>query len=474
MAEPATPASPVPPVAAQPVSAPPDTAEGAAAAREARLVRDVRWRLVAWSGGSTLLVLVLLGVALYLSVASSLEATGIGALQQRASDIRSFGRPPGGAESPIDLVFGGGGTFAVLITSEGTAIGPRGFQVPQGLPDLNAASDARLSGRDVRLSTITIRLPGQLGRAQDVPVRQLTIPLDAPQAELVVQVVQDRTAEIRTLESLVLVLIGGGLVVVLVAMGYGAVNARRALVPIRDSLAAQRTALRHQREFAADASHELRTPLTVIRSSVEHLRRNPSRPIGEVGDALGDIDAEVQHLTTLVEDLLLLARSDSGAVTLDRVPLHLDDVAAEAAAALAQPAAAAGVRVEVDPEPAATVGDPARLRQLVMILVDNAIRHSPRDAAVRVVVRAAGDATTVAVEDAGPGVRPEDRDRVFDRFWRAPGAPAGGTGLGLAIARWIAEHHDGSISVDASAAGGARFEVRLPTHPGNPPQEVPA
>ena len=144
-------------------------------------------------------------------------------------------------------------------------------------------------------------------------------------------------------------LIVGGLVVVLVAVGFGAVYARRALVPIRDSLAAQRTALRHQREFAADASHELRTPLTVIRSSVEHLRRNPARPVGEVGDALGDIDAEVQHLTTLVDDLLLLARSDSGAVTLERVPLHLDDVAAEAAAALAQPAAAAGVRVEVDP-----------------------------------------------------------------------------------------------------------------------------
>jgi signal transduction histidine kinase len=69
------------------------------------------------------------------------------------------------------------------------------------------------------------------------------------------------------------------------------------------------------------------------------------------------------------------------------------------------------------------------------------------------------------VEDAGPGVRAEDRERVFDRFWRAPGAPAGGTGLGLAIAKWIADHHDGSISVDDSAAGGARFEVRIPNRP---------
>jgi signal transduction histidine kinase len=75
----------------------------------------------------------------------------------------------------------------------------------------------------------------------------------------------------------------------------------------------------------------------------------------------------------------------------------------------------------------------------------------------------------VAVEDAGPGVAPEDRERIFDRFWRAPGAPAGGTGLGLAIAKWIADHHDGSISVEPSAAGGARFEVRIPSpSPSNP------
>jgi signal transduction histidine kinase len=100
-----------------------------------------------------------------------------------------------------------------------------------------------------------------------------------------------------------------------------------------------------------------------------------------------------------------------------------------------------------------------------MILVDNAIRHSPRGSAVRVVVRPAGDTASVAVEDAGPGVRPEDRQRVFDRFWRAPGAPAGGTGLGLAIAKWIAEHHDGSIAVDDGPAGGARFEVRIPVPP---------
>ena len=451
-----------------------DTAELRAAEADAQLLRRVGWRLVAWSGGSTLIVLLALGIALYLSVASSLQATGLATLEGRADDVTALirGRPPGPGDSPGDIIFGGGGsTFAILIAPDGTAIGPRQFDIPEGLPDRDAALAANGSGRDLRLTTITVQ--GFRGTpAVTVPVRQLTVPADSSQGRFFVQVLQDRTAEVRTLESLVVVLVVGGLVVVLVAAGFGAVYARRALVPIRDSLTAQRAALRRQREFAADASHELRTPLTVIRSSVELLRRT-APPVAEVGDALTDIDAEVQQLTGLVDDLLLLARSDSGAVALERVPIQLDDVAAEAAAALAKPAADAGVRIEVDPAPTPAVGDPARLRQLVTILLDNAIRHSPRDSTVKLAVRSLPDAASLAVEDAGPGVRAEDRERVFDRFWRAPGAPAGGTGLGLAIARWIAEHHDGTITVDSSVAGGARFEVRLPAGPAIPREPAP-
>jgi signal transduction histidine kinase len=430
---------------------------------DAQLLRRVGWRLVAWSGGSTLLVLVVLGLALYVSVASSLEATGVAALEQSAGAIISSRQGPDGPgddDSPTDFYFGGGGTFPIVITPTGRAIGPRQLPIPGGLPDAAAEAAANTSGRDVRTTTISVQAPGN--RSEVVPVRQLTLPIDANGGRYFVQVVQDRTAEVRTLQSLVLILVAGGLVVVLVAAGFGAVYARRALVPIRESLGAQRTALRRQREFAADASHELRTPLTVIRSSVDLLRRNATRPIAEVEDVLTDIDAEVGQLTGLVEDLLLLARSDSGAVTLDHLPLQLDEVAADAAAALAKPAADAGVRIEVDPASTPAVGDPARLRQLVTILLDNAIRHSPRDAIVRLFVRPLPDGAALVVDDAGPGVLEADRARVFDRFWRAPGAPAGGTGLGLAIARWIVEHHRGSIAVGASPMGGARFEVRLP------------
>ena len=108
------------------------------------------------------------------------------------------------------------------------------------------------------------------------------------------------------------------------------------------------------------------------------------------------------------------------------------------------------------------MGDPARLRQLVTILVDNAIRHSPRGGAVGVTVRTASGMASVEVSDDGPGIRAEDMPHVFDRFWRAPGAPSGGTGLGLSIARWIVERHGGRIGVANRAGGGAAFRVELP------------
>ena len=460
----------VPPIPDQPTLA--GAAEGASSEADARLVRGVRWRLVAWSGGSTLLVLLALGIALYAAVANTLAAASMNQLDDRTQPwVAALQGQPDSDEPPgFGFQPGRGNTFLFAFDSNGKAVqlGREPVVVLSGMPETDSLEAARgaKDGRSVWTGQLDIQ-------TATVPVRILTqrVTYRVDGQTYFLQALQDRSTEVATLSALVTVLLLGGLVVVLVAVGFGAFYASRALVPIRDSLAGQRTALRRQREFAADASHELRTPLTVIRASVDYLRRNQARPVAEVGDALVDIDAEVEHLTTLVEDLLLLARSDSGAVTLERVPLHLDDLAADAAAAFAQPAAAAGVRVEVDPEPTTTVGDPARLRQLVMILIDNAIRHSPRGAAVRVVVRpgpaGVGDSAgaSLAVEDAGPGVAPENRVHVFDRFWRAPGAPAGGTGLGLAIAKWIAEHHAGTISVGASSAGGARFEVRLPGQP---------
>lgn len=171
-------------------------------------------------------------------------------------------------------------------------------------------------------------------------------------------------------------------------------------------------------------------------------------------------------MTAMVEDLLLLARSDSGAIALERLPVDLGDVAADGASALVKPASDAGVTIEVDPQPAVVTGDQARLRQLVMILVDNAIRHSPSGGVVTVAVWSDGAGATLSVEDQGPGIRPEDLPHVFERFYRAASAPGGGTGLGLAIAKWIVERHGGRIEVGDRASGGASFTVHLPAEGG--------
>ena len=262
---------------------------------------------------------------------------------------------------------------------------------------------------------------------------------------------------------LVIVLIVGGVVALIVAVGAGAGFANRALVPIRRSLVAQREALRRQREFAADASHELRTPLTVIRASVDDLERHRTEPVATVGSALADIDYEVDHLTAMVEDLLLLARSDSGALELERVPVDLGDVASDGALVAGQGRHRARRLGERRPGSGRDLGrsgsaPPARddpRRQ----------RHPPRpDAARGSRSRSApiGPDARLTVDDEGPGISQDDLPRVFDRFYRAPGAPGGGTGLGLAIAAWIVERHDGRIEAANRPTGGARFTARIP------------
>jgi signal transduction histidine kinase len=448
--------------------------ELAAETADSRMIQHVRRNLVLWSGGTTLVILLILAGALYLAVAGSLASSATAQLDNRFDQVKSIltgerPSPPDDDSGPYGFLFtgGGAGTIALAVDRDDNllTVGQRGFRVPDGLPNMASVAAAREHGRDVRTTSVLAQGfgPGGSQTTIQTPVRVLTENVQAANGETyAIQIVGDRIAEQRTLDVMLVVLLVGGVVVVLVAFGFGTVYARRALVPIRESLTNQRVALRRQREFAADASHELRTPLTVIRSSVEHLERHRDEPVASVGDALTDIDDEVRHMTAIVEDLLLLARSDSGAVALEHIPVDLGDVATDGASAMGKPATDRGVRVEVDPQPAVVAGDPARLRQLVMILVDNAIRHSPTDGRVGVAVRANGTGASLVVEDDGPGIRPEDMPHVFERFYRAPGAPGGGTGLGLAIAKWIVDRHGGRIEVANRAEGGARFVVDLP------------
>jgi len=417
----------------------------AAGVTDARLLERVRRRLVAWSAATTLVVLVVLGVAFYTVVARAVEQGSVAQLHARVDDLTAGRRAFRAAlNAPLGVQVGGpgAGTFALLVGPAGQVIlGPD----VTGLPVAAGVAAASAGGEDIRTADVS-----------GAPVRVLSVPVSVPGAgTAVLQVAQFITAERQILNTLLIVLVGGGLLGLLAAILGGAAYASRALVPIRDSL-------RRQREFAADASHELRTPLAVIRATVDELEQRPDRPIATAGAALGDIRAEVDHLTALVDDLLLLARTDSGAVALERLPLDLAGVAEEAIPPLAGLAQRGGASVLLDPEPAPIVGDPGRLHQLVTILVDNAIRHSPVGGHVTVRVRAESGRAVLSVDDEGPGIRPEDLPRVFDRFWRAEGEPSGGTGLGLSIASWLAAHHDATIEALNRPEGGARFIVRFP------------
>lgn len=454
------------------------------------LLRRTRRQLLLLSGGSTLLVLVVLGIGLYFAVSTTLGATGTNELRTRAACIQArvestatqpFGNDLGVAADACSpgFVFGGqaAGSLAIVVFP-GTTISKQAIQANQGsssggdaIDNVYLAAQIRSgilpdpAGAESARSGHTVLTESSIG---GTPIRVLSEPAVRDGQTYVIQVVGDRTTEVRVLTAVIWVLAGGGLIVLALALGFGYFYAGRALLPIRDSL-------RRQREFTADASHELRTPLAVVRGNVELLRRHPEQTVGEARPALDDIEAEVGVLTSMVDDLLLLARTDSGQLELTVDRTDLAELATEAVDPLAALASERSVALELDATPIQLVGDPDRLRQLTRILVDNAIRHSPQGGHVRVTVgpdASAPASASLVVDDEGPGIRPEDLPHVFERFWRAADAPPGGTGLGLAIAAWIVERHGGVIRAEARPEGGSRFWVRLP--PGQSKDAQPA
>lgn len=218
-----------------------------------------------------------------------------------------------------------------------------------------------------------------------------------------------------------------------------------------------------QQRFVADASHELRAPLTAIQANLELLERPAAMTPDERQEAIGEASREAHRLARLVGDLLALARADAG-VPLRRQRVELDRVALDALGASRR--LARGQRLAVGQlEPAEIAGDPDRLQQLFLILLDNALKYTPPDGQVTLALCRDGAAAEVAIRDTGVGIPPADLPQVFERFYRAnPGRALdpGGTGLGLPIARWIAEQHGGTIALESTPGRGTSATVRLP------------
>nr|MBF6591936.1 HAMP domain-containing histidine kinase [Ktedonobacterales bacterium] len=217
-----------------------------------------------------------------------------------------------------------------------------------------------------------------------------------------------------------------------------------------------------QHRFVSDASHELRAPLTSIQANLELLRRYPNMGASAREEALAEAERESARLGRLVADLLALARADGG-VPIQRATVELDALVLDVFRT-AQPLAH-GQQLALDPfEPAQVRGDEDRLRQLILILLDNALKYTPVGGRVTLGLRRQNGQIEIVVSDTGIGIAPEDVPHIFERFYRADPArrrDPGGTGLGLAIAQWITQEHGGRIDIRSHLGQGTTMTVCL-------------
>ena len=371
------------------------------------------------------------------------------------SGVHRDDAPPSIPPGISDEEFGAGGPWAVLDTTGAILARSAGGGAEFPVITLIDPTATRPSAQTVLIGTTEFRVV-------TTPIRH---PQD-PNGKVLGYVQVAGRLDVRDAQrqnlfgSLVLVALlslGGALVMALLI-------ARRALAPIAAAAA-------RERALVASASHELRTPASVILSSAEILEREGLvKPAGL--ELLRGIAAESERLGRLSADLLTLSSRQTNAeggermVTVDLQPINLDDVGREVmerAGPLVK-RVGLGLRANIGRKRLTIAGDTDRLIQLVLGLVENAIRHSPASGSITIGTSVAEGFATIWVDDEGPGVPLSERERIFEPFYRGAGQPRshGGAGLGLAIARSIATAHNGTIAAETAVGGGARMIVRIP------------
>jgi signal transduction histidine kinase len=323
------------------------------------------------------------------------------------------------------------GTFFVIWDNSGNVtFNPSGAPTAQ----LQSIERAALSGH---AGTVRVNLPGSqpaLIASQVISDQGVTTGVLQAGRSLVPMLSVEREA--------LLVMLGAGLAALLVIVLAGWFLTERALAPIR-------SVMDRQVRFIADASHELRTPLTIVDAGLQVLKRHPDQTVGRNTQLLNAISAETQRMTRLVEDLLTLARVDSGQTQLHIEPTDVSQLVVATGQDLQALAAGRGGHLDVRSEPRIEAQvDRDRLRQLLVILVDNALRHGEPGGLVEVRSDRVGHELRLEVSDRGPGIPVEHRGKVFERFYQLDGSRSGNSaGLGLAIARWIVSAHGGTIKL---------------------------
>lgn len=218
-----------------------------------------------------------------------------------------------------------------------------------------------------------------------------------------------------------------------------------------------------QSQFIANASHELRAPLTLLRASADYALHNPS--VIERENSLRDIVDECDYMNRLVEDLLLLSRLDAGRLGLVTELVQVPNLLEQVIRQVKILAADRGVAVELLPSAGQVRADPDRLRQVLLILLDNALRFTPSGGNIRLESRRRGREVEILVSDSGTGIPPEALPHMFERFYQVPGQPqeGRGNGLGLSIARSLVEAHHGHIHISSQPGQGTTVQILLPT-----------
>ena len=427
-----------------------------------RQLARLRLDLTLWYAGVLTLMLALLGGGLFVAVRRQISGHLDASLQAATAALMEAARireteqahAKGAVVDAVDELHIPDRSL-YLLDSSGRPIKPE--RAPDWIQD--AAREAARTGRTDR----TLRAPAD--HELRLHAERFT---GSTGTVYVAAAVADRLELEDEYASLIRAFGAAALVALLLVAGGGYLLVRKSTAPIERSLD-------QMRRFMADAAHELRTPITILRTRAEVGLAQDREPARDRA-MLEAIVRETARLGGLAGDLLTLARADAGERPIGREPLYLDDAAAGAVDAVRALAQHKTVGVDVGTfEEARIIGDAALVRQLLLIVLDNAIKFTPAGGRVRLDVATVDGRAAVVVTDTGIGIPAAQLPHVFERFYRGDQArrEAEGAGLGLAIARWIADAHGARIDIGPAPGGGAgtRVTISFPVSPDLSPKE---
>jgi heavy metal sensor kinase len=455
--------------------------------------RSLRFRLVAWYAGISLVVCAAFGAFSYLSLGHYLVSALRDSLRRRAHQIGAsllLSADRTGETFVVDQIRSLYGPelndrFIRISRPDGSRLYVSGDPVDMSFEPARVP-DVRLSAGETRVTAVT----GQ-------HLLLLSESFETPSGTYMVEVGASTLEGERVLGGFAVALALGLPVILGLAVVGGSLLVKRALLPVRRvteaaqeitlhnlsrRLAVEQTgdeiehltgalnqmivrldeAFQHATRLTADASHELRTPLTVMRGELESIVREQGLGAQARG-RIGSVLEETERLARIVEDLFAISRLEAGEARLEPSRFDLSDLAVTTAEQLTLLAEEKEMALVCDaPECVEVEGDRSRLKQVIVNLLDNAIKYGRTGGRIVVETRRADGRALLAVADDGPGIPEAALTRVFDRFYRAQRNGVGGAGLGLAIVRLICAAHGGSVSIVNNKEGGCRVEVVLP------------